>query len=291
MDQRTVSVMENEGLSLCLIINNMEFKLCLKARNGAEEDNSKLKECFMKLGFHVVIKRNQTCEEMKKVLKENSKQDHSKRTCFVCVLMSHGDNGNIFATDGEIDIQELISEFYEDCHPSLKEKPKLFFIQACRGEYFDTGKEAKSMGETSLSQLEPAFLFNKERVYPGFLLAYATPQGFVAHRSKCRGSHFIQQMCKQFMKEFDSATGQDILHQLTHVHRDISNTDFNHFDCCTFSNIRMKQIPSFFSTLNENFLWKKVDQKAVAETPYIITQHKRCVIINIIGKKCIKVIL
>lgn len=58
-----------------------------------------------------------------------SKQDHSSSASFVCVLLSHGDEGVFFGTDGSIDLKSLTSLFRGDRCKSLVGKPKLFFIQ------------------------------------------------------------------------------------------------------------------------------------------------------------------
>uniref|UniRef100_UPI00358F6776 uncharacterized protein n=1 Tax=Myxine glutinosa TaxID=7769 RepID=UPI00358F6776 len=265
--------MENGGLPLCLIINNKEFRdRQFRERHGAEMDNVALKKCFKTLGFKVIIEMNQTCEDMKKVLNEKSKEDHSKRACFVCVLMSHGDDGMICGTDGTIHIQELICEFYNHCHISLKKKPKLFFIQACRGSARDTGEGVE------LNGMEPSLvLFDKKTTYRDFLLVYATPPGFVSYRHRKNGSYFIQKVCDTFMKDFKSESRPDILRQLTRIHWEISQEDIGVK--------RYKQIPCFQSTLNADFFWKRRGNEAAAKDPYIITQRKLCIIINIKGSK------
>lgn len=60
-----------------------------------------------------------------------SKEDHSSCASFVCVLLSHGDEGVFFGTDGSIELKYLTSLFRGDCCKSLVGKPKLFFIQVC----------------------------------------------------------------------------------------------------------------------------------------------------------------
>lgn len=58
-----------------------------------------------------------------------SKEDHSSSASFVCVLLSHGDEGVFFGTDGQIEFKFLTSLFRGDRCKSLVGKPKLFFIQ------------------------------------------------------------------------------------------------------------------------------------------------------------------
>lgn len=58
-----------------------------------------------------------------------SKEDHSKRSSFVCVILSHGDEGIIFGTNGPVDLKKLTSYFRGVSCRSLTGKPKLFIIQ------------------------------------------------------------------------------------------------------------------------------------------------------------------
>ena len=92
--------------------------------------------------------------------------DHKDSDCFVLVILSHGANGVVFGTDGQYEantdeplncvnvetIRKLICGV-----SSLRDKPKLFFLQACRGsKYIDHSsniKTNKSDGVLILSEL------------------------------------------------------------------------------------------------------------------------------------------
>lgn len=55
-------------------------------------------------------------------------------SCLVIVILSHGKaNDSIAATDGLYNLNELILYPILDI-PSLKDKPKIFIIQACKGD-------------------------------------------------------------------------------------------------------------------------------------------------------------
>jgi len=59
-----------------------------------------------------------------------SREDHSDADCFVCVVLSHGEDGVIYGTNGTLKLHSLIEMFKGDHCPSLAGKPKIFFIQA-----------------------------------------------------------------------------------------------------------------------------------------------------------------
>ncbi len=56
-------------------------------------------------------------------------EDHSDADCFVCVILSHGEEGYVYGTNGRVSIDSIIKNFKGDASPSLAGKPKLFFIQ------------------------------------------------------------------------------------------------------------------------------------------------------------------
>ena len=70
------------------------------------------------------------------ILKQSQKaEDLKKADSFILVCLSHGNQGNIFGSDGEpVNIDKDIVEPFDGKHcPHLIGKPKLFFIQACQG--------------------------------------------------------------------------------------------------------------------------------------------------------------
>ncbi len=59
-----------------------------------------------------------------------SKENHTDNSCFVCVLMSHGEEGTILGSDERwLPVKTLTSLMTSDLCPSLRDKPKLFFLQ------------------------------------------------------------------------------------------------------------------------------------------------------------------
>ena len=78
---------------------------------------------------------------MKTKLQEVAKLDHSPYSCFVCCISSHGTREGIVGTDDEVvNIRDLTSPLCASKCESLAGKPKLFFVDACRGTRIQTGK-------------------------------------------------------------------------------------------------------------------------------------------------------
>ncbi|CAN2390894.1 Belongs to the peptidase C14A family, partial [Pristimantis euphronides] len=123
--------MNYRKLGKCVIINNKNFHertgMCI--RNGTDKDAGDLLCCFRKLGFDVTVYNDRSCEEMERLLLNVAQQNHSDFACFACILLSHGEEGQIYGTDGAMAIKSLTTLFRGDKCKSLVGKPKLFFIQ------------------------------------------------------------------------------------------------------------------------------------------------------------------
>ncbi|XP_047674655.1 caspase-7-like [Tachysurus fulvidraco] len=117
-----------------------------------------------------------------------SEEDHTDSSCFACILLSHGEADMIYGTDGAMPIKDITFLFREDMCRSLVGKPKLFFIQACRGSEFDDGIQTDVL-EIDVSPR------HKIPVEADFLLAYSTVPGYYSWRIPGRGSWFIQALC------------------------------------------------------------------------------------------------
>ncbi|XP_071950867.1 caspase-8-like [Antedon mediterranea] len=192
---------------ICLIVNNITFTQGrrLKKRKGSKVDEVNLKCVFEYLGFLVEVKRNQTSQEMKDVMSDMQKRDHTEYDCFVCCILSHGGLGTVAGSDGETcNIIELADGLRPDKCESLSRKPKVFFIQACR-----------NYKQTEEDKLTPE---NNPSV-PDFLLGYATTPLAKAKRNRKHGSYFIRNLTKALEERHHT---DHILDILTHVNYEVS---------------------------------------------------------------------
>ncbi|KAF1533797.1 Caspase-3, partial [Eudyptes schlegeli] len=233
--------MDYPEMGECLIINNKNFhrQTGMLPRSGTDADAASVREVFMKLGYKIKINNDLSCRDIFKLLKNVSEEDHSKRSSFVCVLLSHGDEGFIYGTDGPLELKALTSLFRGDRCRSLAGKPKLFFIQACRGTELDSGIEADSQSEEIMCQKIP--------VEADFLYAYSTAPGYYSWRNSAEGSWFIQSLCKM-LKEH--AGKLELMQILTRVNRRVAEYE----SCSTRQDFNAKkQIPCIVSMLTKEF--------------------------------------
>ncbi|XP_076088763.1 caspase-8-like isoform X2 [Mytilus galloprovincialis] len=121
---------------MCVIINNKTFskESKLLPRRGTEFDEERLSQTFTKLKFKTCIYRDLSAEEIVEKITELAEVDHSKYgACVVCIL-SHGSETAVFGSYGHsVRINHLTSLLSPRKCKSLSGKPKLLFIQACRG--------------------------------------------------------------------------------------------------------------------------------------------------------------
>ncbi|XP_052068814.1 caspase-3-like [Mytilus californianus] len=209
-------------------------------RSGTEQDGQKLKKTFSSLGFEVIEKVDVTKKEFKKEIKTFADRNHDSDDCFVCVILSHGREGYVNTTDGELSLTAIMDPI-KKCK-SLLGKPKLFFIQACRGNKIDFGNLAQDG-----SQREGVTV-QKLSSESDVLIAYSTTSDYVAWRNTEMGSIYIEILCEILRLE-----GAET--KLTELLQKVNNCTSKYFDdhqCC--------QVPCFTSSLRKSLLFSRRKQ-------------------------------
>ncbi|GAA6098673.1 caspase 20, apoptosis-related cysteine peptidase [Tachysurus ichikawai] len=215
----------------CLIINNITFHTPHQVRNGSILDAESLKKVFQWLGFSLHVYTNQTAEQMKVLLKTFS-QKHHDGDCFVCCILSHGSKDGVLGTDrGIISKDDIFGPFSGNSCPSLVNKPKVFFIQACRGDRHQLPVEVQSDGygdveakvemeDKELLELD-SFEMTTIPSDADFLVAWSSTNGCVSIRDAASGSWFIQSLCEQLKTHCPK--GEDVPSILLHVNNEVSD--------------------------------------------------------------------
>lgn len=213
---------------ICLIVNNYNFK-DKKKREGTQIDQECLERVFGWLGFQVEVHNDCTGTKMLSVAKGLSGRDHRDMDCVVCCFLSHGDEGSILGVDDEaVGIRQLTRLFNGQQCPSLVDKPKLFFIQACQGVNEQQAVSIETDDPTPCSIESDAVIV--EDTIPSdadFLLGMATVPSFVSYREKSSGSWYIQALCKNLVQMVPR--GLDLVSILTRVNADVSQKTGSYF--------------------------------------------------------------
>lgn len=139
-------------------------------RKGSFHDRKKMESLFRALDFKVTVFKDLSSEEMKKQIAAAAKDPKNKESdCFALVLSSHGHEfeekksisksgipvqregtvwrQQVYGSDCQtVYLDDIIEMFRHE--ESLKNKPKLFFIQACRSKHVGGDAERYDYGVT-----------------------------------------------------------------------------------------------------------------------------------------------
>ncbi|XP_029435346.1 caspase-2 isoform X2 [Rhinatrema bivittatum] len=134
---RTAYAMTSRPRGKALLISNIQFQGCedLDFRSGADVDQDALVRLFSSLEYQVTVRCNLNVQEMQLELENFSHlPDHLSMDSCMVALLSHGVEGAIYGVDGKLlQLQDVFRLFDNASCPSLQNKPKMFFLQACRG--------------------------------------------------------------------------------------------------------------------------------------------------------------
>ncbi|XP_061747060.1 caspase-8 isoform X2 [Nerophis ophidion] len=258
-DQTEYYAMNRNPHGFCVIVSNEDFLgIKLQKRSGTRQDEVALESVFFKLGFTVVVHRNLAAEQIRRTLKELAQRNFSDDDALVVCLLSHGETGSVYGSDGQmVPIRDLTVPFTSVRAPTLAGKPKLFFIQACQGTFYQKGSlpcppRPRESSDDEQSRFETDAGPIRGETVPSeadFLFGMATVPEYVSFRSKVTGSIYIQELCNQLQRSAESHKDEDILTILTRVNREVSKGEYS----------RYKQMPQPKYTLTKTLVLRFAD--------------------------------
>lgn len=179
--------------------------------------------------------------------------DHSENDCLLVVIMTHGEkDGKLHASDTTFRTEKLWELFMGDNCKSLIGKPKIFFIQACRGTKHDKGAFLPKMRSTYAVDSKTT---SKSLVClpttADQLILYSTSEGFVSIRNTREGAWLIQELCHQL----DTNFSDDLLSILTIVSRKVA---MKSVECPKEKSLKFtKQMPVIVSSLTKKIYFHR----------------------------------
>ena len=219
--------MRHHPHGIAVIINNKKFEpstsnpsLKLDKRAATDTDEKNLSTTFRFLGYNVEMYREPKAEEMLTIFENITSvrsAELANHDSFICCILSHGKEGKIFASDSELVDLDGIASMLKDCK-NLQGKPKMFFIQACRGKEGEATK--KDRGVTARVVTDSGSKIPSEA---DFFFSYATPPGYFAYRpadkDDKKGSPYIKTLCQTFCKH---AKHSKLLDMHTTINNEVS---------------------------------------------------------------------
>jgi hypothetical protein len=129
--------MDHEKRGIALVVNMQTYEepnpFKLAERKWSINDVKNLRKTLEYLEFDFQLCQNFTKTQVEQVVQEKASMNHEKSDCFLCVVMSHGNQDKIVTSDNkEMSFEEIMAPI-KACK-SLNGKPKIFLFQACRGE-------------------------------------------------------------------------------------------------------------------------------------------------------------
>ncbi|XP_035201114.1 caspase-3-like isoform X2 [Oxyura jamaicensis] len=181
--------------SRALIIVNTDFcssagEEALGARRGAKREAEKLSKALSELNYEVKLMHNRTAKEMEDLYQQECSHKHGD--FFVSIISSHGEEGAVFGSDCKpLKLTRIFQVLSPQNCPVLAERPKVFFIQACRGDALDQGVFL----ETDGGQPEPCSFSDYLRIPPNTAVMFACSPGYGAFLN-LSGSRFLQALLR-----------------------------------------------------------------------------------------------
>ncbi|KAM5309734.1 caspase-14 [Glossophaga mutica] len=179
----------------------LALTLCVtKAREGSEEDLVALERMFQQLGFESTIKRDPTAQQFQEEMEKFQQAIDARKdfvSCAFVVLMAHGQEGYLKGMDEQmVELENLFKVLNNKNCQALRAKPKVYIMQACRGEQRDSGETVdgdniEMITKDSLQTIP---------TYTDALHIYSTVEGYISYRHDEEGSCFIQTLVDVFTK-------------------------------------------------------------------------------------------
>ncbi|XP_054460520.1 caspase-6-like [Anoplopoma fimbria] len=249
--------MDNKKRGLALIFNQERFfwRLGLSDRHGTNADRYNLEKRLKDLDFEVRAYDNCKQVEVLDTISEAAEDNHTDADSFLLVFLSHGENDHVFAHDGKISIQDITSLFKGDKCKSLIGKPKIFILQACRGDKHDNPVTACDAVDSELKTNEVVVDASAIYTLPAgadFIMCYSVAEGYYSHRETINGSWYVQDLCELLQKYGDSLEFTELL---TLVNRKVSMRSVG--NSSDRNAIGKKQVPCFASMLTKKLYFRQ----------------------------------
>ncbi|XP_056309714.1 caspase-6-like [Danio aesculapii] len=255
MDPNLEYDMNHKRRGMALIFNHENFfwKLGLGYRSGTNADKENLIRRFRELNFEVKAFDDYKRDEVLSKITAAAAADHVDADCFVCVFLSHGENGHVYANDGQIDIPEITDLFKGDKCRSLVGKPKIFIWQACRGDKHDDPVTPMDVVDSQLTNdmvVDAGVLYTLP-AGADYIMCYSVAEGYYSHRETVNGSWYIQDLC-EILRRYGSEL--EFAEILMLVNRKVSLRSV--LMCKDRSAVGKKQVPCFASMLTKKLFFR-----------------------------------
>ncbi|XP_062707568.1 caspase isoform X2 [Aedes albopictus] len=234
---------KHRGQAIIFAHTTFDKNVKLINRDGNDVDCDMLEKSLKRLRFDVTLHKDSRMDFILKEMKRVSEMDHSKSDCLLVAVLSHGEEGEeIYAYDKPYQISSLWTFFTGDQCRTLAGKPKIFIIQASRGNAndLDFGVKVEKDGVDRYSIPTNAdFLF-------------AMIPDFMSFRNTINGSLFIRELCNEL------------------------NENGQRFDMLTLLTFVVQKVAYGY----ESYTSVNPDHHMKKETPFVVSMLTRLLLFN-----------
>ena len=232
--------MKRSPHGIAFIVNIENYENELKKREGSKHDVASLWSMFNFLQYDTRVyedlTRTQYLRAQNYIRALNKPETYDS---FFCVIMAHGnENGEVIFSNGKsLRKDKIVAEFSPKYCEQLKEKPKIFIFQACRGT---TGQSIRT--QTDAGPVDKNLLADYLKSPTNKICTDSTPthgqkslctpccdlmdtfigdstvDQYVSYREPTRGTFFIQSFCNVMQ----SCSDKEFTHIMMEVRRDVS---------------------------------------------------------------------
>ncbi|XP_022341801.2 caspase-6-like [Crassostrea virginica] len=226
-----------------VLIMNHEFANPDLNLPPVQHDINSMSKLFSSLGFDVKLLINLTLEQLSLKLDEIRDGISNDCDCFVCVISTHGGEVPTFYqqtdikgaysktehyflnTSGDVWTRDIMDTFDDQKCRALRGKPRLFFIQACRGNDVDEGVDLIDDG-TKIEKDNNVDEYVNQDVfqipcYNDSLVMFSSASGKYAWFDEKEGGWLLIALDRVL----SSRSGEDLLSLLTEVCGDVATRE------------------------------------------------------------------
>ncbi|XP_058055139.1 caspase-7-like [Anopheles bellator] len=245
--------MNHKYRGYAIIINNERFA-DMPARHGSEKDRDVIADALKSLRFKVRVFDDPDKKKLFKVLKKYAEKDHTDNDCVVLVVMTHGEDGTLYAADGTYEVEQLWNPFAGSACPTLVGKPKLVFLQMARNKPVVAAGQERRLSDAVDSREKSAIQQYSLPVMADQLVVFSTHDSLCSSLCPLEGSTFVHSLASTLKKYGQTV---DLLTLLATVSAAVANYPSDPD--------QKKSVPYTMSTLTKCVYFR--NQKAESSAP------------------------
>lgn len=196
-DVRDVCREHPEALGIAVIVANRRGYLREQAvLTNVHIDQENMRSAFEALGFAVLCATDIGKDVMMTLFGRVASFDGYPRSYrrLAVVFAGHGIGGALCTHDGIVPVNDILDQFQPaSCHPSIAGIPKLFFIDACRGDLQMSVMFTERGGEVVPSKTVTR--------YGNSLVAYSTLLGYKAYEVAGKGGIWLSRLSTKLRQD------------------------------------------------------------------------------------------